>query len=84
MAITEKTVFDSITILEDGQIQLRKARVILDTDGTELTKVFHRVVLEPGQSVVDLPPRIQEVCNIIWKAKVISDYNIAKALRDVK
>ena len=76
--ITEKTVYDAITILEDGQIQLRRARVILDSDGTEISRQFHRQVLEPGQNVTMFPSRIQAVCQTLWTPQVIADYQAAK------
>lgn len=82
MPITDKTVFDAITILEDGQIQVRRARVILDLDGvTELSRTFNRAVLEPGQDVSSFPPKIRGICNLIWTPQVISDYLAAKAAR---
>ena len=84
MAITDKIVYDSITILEDGQIQLRRSRVILDNDGvTEINRAFHRTVLEPGQDVSTLPVRVRQICNFIWTPQVIADYAAAKAARQV-
>lgn len=85
MALTQRTVYDSITILEDGQIQLRRARVILDDDGvTEISRQFHREVLEPGQDVATLPGRVRAVCNIVWTPQVIMDYETEKAARRPK
>ncbi len=78
--ITQKTIFDMISILEDGQIQLRQARVIIDDDGvTEISRTFHRQVIVPGQDVTTFPPKIQQICNLIWTPAVIAAYLAAKA-----
>ena len=81
MPITERVAYDAVTILEDGQIQLRRARVILDTDGSEISRQFHRQVLEPGDSVLSFPPLVRNVCAVVWTAQVIADYATAKAAR---
>lgn len=82
MALSEKVVYDSITILEDGQIQLRRARIIIDDDGvTEISRQFHRQVLEPGQDVTQFPVRVGAICNLIWTSQVVADYLAAKAAR---
>ncbi|MFH0982652.1 MAG: hypothetical protein V2A79_14100 [Planctomycetota bacterium] len=86
--LTERTVYDQITILEDGQIQLRRARVILD-GGVEIHRAYHRQVLEPGQDVstlstddkgtVDLAKRVQDVCAAVWSPEVVSVFKKKKA-----
>ena len=77
MVITDRIVYDMMTILEDGQVQLRRARVIMD-DGTEIHRQFHRQVLEPGQDVTMFPSRVQAVCQTLWTPQVIADYQAAK------
>jgi len=77
--ISERTAIDKIEILENGLILVRRARVILDADGTELNRLFQRVVLEPGQDVSLQPQKIRAICNLIWTAQVIADYQAARA-----
>ena len=75
MALTHRTIYDNITILEDGQIQLRRARVILDDDGvTEISRQFHRQVLEPGHDVTQFEQRVRDVCALIWTPAVVAAY----------
>ena len=82
MALTEKTVYDSLTILEDGQIMVRRARVVLDNDGvTEVSRTFWRAVLEPGQDVTSYPARVRALCGFVWTPAVIAAYEAAKAAR---
>ena len=76
MALTDAIHFDSITILEDGQLQVRRSRVILD-NGVEVTRSYFRVVLVPGQDVTAYPPRVQALCGFVWTPAVIAAYQAA-------
>lgn len=67
--LTDTTTYDCITILSDGQIQVRQARVILDS-GVEVTRTFSRTVLVPGQDVSAYPQRIKDICVLIWTPEV--------------
>lgn len=80
MPITERTTYDSITILEDGRMEIRRARVIVDNDGvTEINRGFHRTVLEPGQDVSALPARLRNLCACVWTPAVVTAYATWKA-----
>jgi len=80
MAFVE-TLKTTLTIKDDGQIEYRKTRVI--TDGTDTFEKNFRQVLEPGQDVTTFPPRVRAICNLLWTAQVIADYQAAKAARGV-
>ena len=56
MALTSETYIDKLEILEDGQIQVREAKVIYE-DGKEVASSFHRYVLDPGR---DDDAKVQE------------------------
>jgi hypothetical protein len=47
MALTKESVIDQITVLEDGQIQVRRADKLKE-DGVEIAKAYHRHVVVPG------------------------------------
>ena len=79
MALTETTKF-FIGIEDDGQIQFRRTRIIMD--GNDIVgEKHHRQVLEPGQDVTSFPNKVRQVCNLIWTPQVIADYLAAKLLR---
>jgi len=44
MALTEDTIVDSIDVLPDGQIQVRRANRVF-RDGVEISKSYHRHVV---------------------------------------
>ena len=82
MAITKETVVDKIEILEMGQVQIRTATKIIE-DGTELTRSFHRHVLEPSVKNNDTwentdisgeDAKVQAICNAAWTDEVKTAY----------
>lgn len=83
MPITDRIAIDKIEILENGVFQIRRARIILDNDGTEINRTYIRSVLEPGDDLTNVPQRIKAHCNIEWTPQVIAAYQAAKALRNL-
>ena len=76
--LTKKIVVGKIEILEDGQIQLRTDTVILE-NGTELSRLYHRQVLEPGQDTTAFEKRLQDVCTVVWTPETVATYRAKKA-----
>lgn len=83
MALIEKTEFQSITILADGQIQVRRDRVVMDGE-EEIARKPHRWVLEPGQDITTLPTRVQRIANAAWPPEVVEEYRAKKDARDAE
>jgi hypothetical protein len=73
MALTEKTIVDKVELVETNHIQVRTATII-EKDGTELTRTFHRHVLSPGDDVSAEDPKVQAIANAIWTEEVIEAY----------
>ena len=78
MAITKTITADKIETLEDGVVQVRTATVIKE-DGTELTRTFHRHLLEPSTKsgaswgntdISGEDVRVQAICNAVWTSAV--------------
>lgn len=65
MAITEVSVIDKIEVLEDGQIQVRRANKVL-RDGVEIAKTYHRHVLAPGDDLTGQDARVIAVAQAVW------------------
>ena len=86
MALISETHIDKVEILEDGQIQVREAKVILE-DGKEITRSYRRRVLDPGvdtTTTVDTKTTgmrskidVLAVASGVWTQAVIDD-RIAK------
>jgi hypothetical protein len=68
--IIERSVVDNITILEDGQILVRRADIV-ERDGVEIARSFHRHVISPGQDVSSEDPRVQDIASVVHTSEVI-------------
>ena len=83
MALTKTTENDKIEVVQRWNIQVRTATVIKE-DGKELTRSFHRKVLQPGaldesDNLVDTnisseDADVQAICNAAWTTQVKTDY----------
>ena len=73
MALTEITKVDQIEVTENSSIQVRTATII-EKDGTEIAKTYHRHVVSPGDNVTNEDPRVQAIANAIWTDEVIAAY----------
>ena len=84
MALSESIEYDKIEIIGQYKtVQVREATVI-KKDGKELTRSYHRYILEPGtldasDNLVDTdissqPAEVQAICNAVWTDSVKSSY----------
>ena len=83
MALTETQENDKIEVVNKWNIQVRNATII-KKDGVELTRTFHRKVLNPGtldasDNLVDTDisgedADVQAICNAAWTTQVKADY----------
>jgi len=79
MAITKTTKTDKIEIVGDFKhIQVREATVIQE-DGVELTRSFHRYVLSPGDDVSSQSSDIKSIANAVWTDEIINAYSASLA-----
>ena len=67
MTLRERTIIDRIEVLEDGSVQVRRATVI-QRDGVEISRTFHRYVLSPGMDLTQEHPRVAAIARAAWEA----------------
>ena len=79
MALTEDTIVDSIDVLPDGQIQVRKANRVF-RDGEEISKSYHRHVVAPGDDLSKEDPRVAEIGAVVHTAEVIAAFKAASVV----
>lgn len=65
MALTKEVVIDKIEVLETGAIQVRQATRVLE-DGEELSKSYHRHVLQPGDDLTNEDPKVAAIAIAAW------------------
>ena len=83
MALTETKENDKIEVVNKWNINVRNATII-KKDGVEITRSFHRKVLQPGvldasDNLVDTDisgedADVQAICNAAWTTQVKADY----------
>ena len=83
MALTETIENDKIEVVNKWDIGVRRATII-KKDGVELTRTFHRHVLQPGEldasdNLVDTDisgedADVQAICNTAWTTQVKADF----------
>ena len=83
MALTETQENDKIEVVNKWNIQVRNATII-KKDGVELTRTFHRKVLQPGTldasdnlvetNISGEDADVQAICNAAWTTQVKADY----------
>lgn len=71
MVLIKREVVDKIEILpESGIIQVRTASIVED-DGQEIARAFHRRLIEPGEGTAEADPTIKALIKQFHtKAKV--------------
>ena len=66
MALSESIEYDKIEVVgQHKHVQVRKATVI-KKDGKELTRSYHRYVLQPDVDISGEPAEVTAVCNAVW------------------
>ena len=74
MALTERTIIDKIEIVGDFKhIQCRHATVI-ERDGVEISRSFHRHVITPSDDVTGESQEVQAICAAVHTDAVKAAY----------
>jgi len=82
MAITKRQVEDKIEIVgEFKHIQVRTATVI-EEDGVELSRSFHRHVVSPGADVSGESAEVQAIAAAVHTDAVVEAYETHIAAQD--
>ena len=69
MALEKVTEVGSIEVLPMGQIQVRTDTVIKE-DGKEISRRYHRHVVEPNHNTANEDQRVKEVAEAVHTQKV--------------
>lgn len=77
MAITKRLEYKE-EILPSQVIQIRTTTVV-EEDGVELARNYHRHVVAPGDDVSGEVQEVQDIAAALWTAEVISAYQASVA-----
>ena len=79
MALTERQEVDKIEIVGPYRaVQVRTATVI-ERDGEELTRSYHRHVVQAGDDYSNETAEVQAVCAAVHTAEVVTAFEAAQA-----
>tara|TARA_Y100000289_G_scaffold60876_1_gene68322 strand:- start:34 stop:303 length:270 start_codon:yes stop_codon:yes gene_type:complete len=73
MAFTEKQEYKLEVIPPYSIIQCRRADIV-EKDGVEVGRSYHRHVRAPGDDVSGDCAELQSIANALWTQEVIDDY----------
>ena len=77
MSLTERKEIGSREVLADGQIQVRTDSII-ERDGVEVSRTFHRHVVSPGDDVSREDTSVQVVAKAVHTPAVVAAYTLNK------
>ena len=82
MAITKEVRIDKLEIVGDYKsVQCREATIIKE-NGVELSRSFHRHVLDPDSDISGEPQETQDVCNAVWTDEVKTAWDTYKSEKE--
>ena len=74
MALTERTAEDKIEIVGDYKMVQVRTATIIERDGLEISRSFHRHVVAPGDDISGESAEVQAVCNAVWTQEIKNAY----------
>ena len=78
MALTERTEEDKIEIVGPYKhVQVRTATII-ERDGEEISRSFHRHIVQPGDDTTNESAEVQAICAAVHTAEVIAAYQASQ------
>lgn len=79
MAITKRTEEDKIEIVGTHKIIQVRTATIIEEDGTEISRSFHRHMVAPGADVSGESAEVQAIANVVHTDAVVSAYQDAQS-----
>ena len=74
MALTERTEEDKIEVVGPYKIIQVRTATVVERDGVELTRAFHRKALAPDADVSGESAEVQAIANAVWTQEIKDAY----------
>ena len=74
MALTEETIEDKIEVVGDYKIVQVRTATVIKKDGVELTRSFHRHVVNPTDDISGQSDEVKAICNAVHTDTVKEAY----------
>jgi hypothetical protein len=74
MALTERTEQDKIEVISTYKIVQVRTATVIERDGTEISRSFHRHVVTPDADITGESTEVQAICNAVHTQAVKDAY----------
>lgn len=71
--ITERKELDLVQVVNGMFIQVREANII-EKDGVEIAKTYHRWSFNPLDDISEQPQQVQDIAKVVWTDEVKEQY----------
>ena len=78
MALTERTEEDKIEIIGAFKVVQVRTATIIERDGVEISRSFHRHVVQPGDDTTNESAEVQAICAAVHTAEIIAAYQASQ------
>lgn len=76
--IKEIKHIDRIEVINNSMIQVREC-IIIERDGVEIAKSYHRSSFAPGSNISEMPQSVQGIAALVWTQEVVAEYQAKMA-----
>ena len=83
MALTERTEQDKIEVISTYKIVQVRTATIIERDGVEISRSFHRHVVAPDADITGESTEVQAICNAVHTQAVKDAYAAHLAAQEV-
>jgi hypothetical protein len=73
MSLDKEIKIDRVEVVENGTVQVRQATIITE-DGNQLSRIFHRWCIAPGEDYSTQEQQVQDICRVTHTPEVIAAY----------
>ena len=74
MALTEETIEDKIEVVGDYKAVHVRTATVIKKDGVEVTRSFHRHVVQPTDDISGQSNEVKAICNVVHTDAVKEAY----------
>lgn len=78
MALSERTTEDKIEVVGEHKVIQVRTATIIERDGVEISRSFHRHVVSPNDDITGESSEVQAIANALWTDEVKAAYTASQ------
>ena len=83
MALTERNTEDKIEVIGDFNILQIRTATVIERDGEEISRSFHRHVCSPDQDVSGESTEVQSIATAVWTDEIKAAWAAHQAEQEI-